>query len=1265
MGDYRQGYADTTTTTTTTMPHEGEEMMDRRRYDRSPEGFTYEFRDVDLTNGEKGSGETQSAKRKSRFCPAWLRDGDGIDQGWKPFSMTTPILLSLALLSLLVAAGIETLAQRSAARGGLALAPTQDDIPAAAMFAYQYVPNVAAAVYSLVWNWVDLDVKRMQPWFELSQADGARGEDSLLLDYPVEFLAFVPLKAAKKRHWPVFLSGTIMMLVFWVITPLQSAILGTGIALRTSPMNIVNRSQLLPVAEQAAKLGPEALMIGYSMGWLNGTPPQFTTHDYALLPFYIDDDPSPKKSAANWTATTTKLTTELTCWPAQASRRGPNTTMMDFLNGQGCNATINFDYHSTTYMMQYVGFYGSAYSSYFLAGPQTCPFNRDVVHQFLAIWAKLKTPPGPDASYNLTAMFCQSHYYKQDVRVTINAETKVADPNSFQALSERKVLSEDEFNSTAFDFLVANGMDYGAESKIRDRPFQIVVEQTPRLRSNNLSWPVDPAIGYALAGQNLSMEAYSDPKTLQMAFDRATKYLFSAAVSRLLVNTTDFSDRTATSTYPLSGILVSRSFSAAVEALLTTCAILTLALLWLCRKAPCHLRANPNSISRLNDIFRNSPRVLDAFRKLDNAGGKSLHNLFRDDNFRLSRFKGHDGYELSLEYTASKDRSSKECTSRDPEPYYDPIRPFALTRKMGIIFLVIMLSAAAVIAWLKSAETSNNGLSRPTDSFEVLQLLENYIPTAFATLVEPFWVMLNRLICVMQPFQDLWAGKARPAKSIDTTYSAIPPQLTVWRALKARHFVLVAVCLVTLAANLLGIGLGALFNENIAIVKYQQDFVPLRAPLFSNSSIDAWKSLLGSNTASTRYSDHFTAALANLTYGTPLPPWVSREYFFMPHSIADVGTRRPTDTYTVQTRGLGASFNCTPLPTLELPDKPAVALNLSCSDPRPYLVQVMREDRKSIDRPTGFGTMTSCGIPSTPWGETRCADRFMYAWGRSSSSEKGQGVIRASFAECKSHFKTAMFNVTVDAAGNVLSYNQTGDMQPYLDYEKGEAFCKNITFIADDHFTCTHSQWRNDTTADDWMSYLMSEVIGNRTFLRPNTPVPDPASLSPVLNEVYGLTFSLLLGLGWDLVFDATADKSAVTGWRHTEETKIFLDTAPLIITLAILSLNVAVAILFYARVTAFVLPRMPTSIGSILAYVAPSRAVSVATKGGPWTQNRTFSFGRYKGVDGLVHIGIELDPHVVPIDPKALRGNAGLRSRFWRRLTRRKNSSEALTTWL
>lgn len=35
-----------------------------------------------------------------------------------------------------------------------------------------------------------------------------------------------------------------------------------------------------------------------------------------------------------------------------------------------------------------------------------------------------------------------------------------------------------------------------------------------------------------------------------------------------------------------------------------------------------------------------------------------------------------------------------------------------------------------------------------------------------------------------------------------------------------------------------------------------------------------------------------------------------------------------------------------------------------------------------------------------------------------------------------------------------------------------------------------------------------------------------------------------------------------------------------------------------------------------------------------------TYSFGRYLGVDSKPHIGIELDPLVVPVDQKSLRGN-------------------------
>ena len=98
-----------------------------------------------------------------------------------------------------MAAGIETLAQRSMAEGGLALSPTLEDIPTYAMLSYLYAPTVVAVLYSLIWSWVDLDVKRMQPWFELSKPEGAKAEDSLFLDYPYDFVALVPFKAAKKK----------------------------------------------------------------------------------------------------------------------------------------------------------------------------------------------------------------------------------------------------------------------------------------------------------------------------------------------------------------------------------------------------------------------------------------------------------------------------------------------------------------------------------------------------------------------------------------------------------------------------------------------------------------------------------------------------------------------------------------------------------------------------------------------------------------------------------------------------------------------------------------------------------------------------------------------------------------------------------------------------------------------------------------------------------------------------------------------------------
>lgn len=120
--------------------------------------------------------------------------------GWKPWTLKTPALLFLLIITLLLAAVVEFLVQKSQKQGGgLALSVSPGDLPPLVNLAYLYLPTIIAVLYSLAWSWVASDTKRLQPWLEMSKPGGAPAEDSLLLDYPSAFFAWVPFKAASRR----------------------------------------------------------------------------------------------------------------------------------------------------------------------------------------------------------------------------------------------------------------------------------------------------------------------------------------------------------------------------------------------------------------------------------------------------------------------------------------------------------------------------------------------------------------------------------------------------------------------------------------------------------------------------------------------------------------------------------------------------------------------------------------------------------------------------------------------------------------------------------------------------------------------------------------------------------------------------------------------------------------------------------------------------------------------------------------------------------
>ncbi len=120
-------------------------------------------------------------------------------KSWRPSSLSRPVLLSFLSISLLFVVILEVLSWINRHKGAIAFADSERGLGPAVIFAYLYLPIIIAIVYSNVWSWVDLDVKRLEPYFQMSKEEGAPPRDSMHLHYPFEFVAFAPLRALRRR----------------------------------------------------------------------------------------------------------------------------------------------------------------------------------------------------------------------------------------------------------------------------------------------------------------------------------------------------------------------------------------------------------------------------------------------------------------------------------------------------------------------------------------------------------------------------------------------------------------------------------------------------------------------------------------------------------------------------------------------------------------------------------------------------------------------------------------------------------------------------------------------------------------------------------------------------------------------------------------------------------------------------------------------------------------------------------------------------------
>ena len=588
-----------------------------------------------------------------------------------------------------------------------------------------------------------------------------------------------------------------------------------------------------------------------------------------------------------------------------------------------------------------------------------------------------------------------------------------------------------------------------------------------------------------------------------------------------------------------------------------------------------------------------------------------------------------------------------------------------MTFTVGFAFLAILLLAIVTLAVVHVNIARRNGLPLPSTNQIVQQLVLNYIPIAFATILEPFWTLLNRLLCILQPFEALRRGQARPSRSLDVKYTALPPQLVFWRALRAGHFVLVAVCLIGLSANFLAVSLGALFDTNLVQIHSPSRFSSQLTRTLNNSL-----EVLQGEGSPNPYKEHYYVARSNISEGTAVPPWITSSVFLLPFLTNKESNDGTPASYKAKTDGIGLSVHCrelkprstvTPsdpynLSSIPVPHDRASDLVVTKANPNGSLISCTAPGFGGISRSDDVNATYAqevvrdmiAGSPTPSAKEQEeCPKMLVVGFQRANltvaqtsaddtiSPNATYRAFQATYIICGADLHVAPFDVVVDREGRVEAAEQIGVFSVpetlLSSRENTSSFFENLgSEMWSGHDGSTHADLHNDVIADSWLPYLLKISMNSTDFIDPDLPPPSVVSTAPVVEDVITRLFAILLGLNAKTMLLPAPEGSTAAGVTITSSRRVFMSRPMCIVSIILLVLNVLVAVLYYTRRPRKMLACVPTTIGSVLDMIEGSGLVE-ENADSKSREGWRVGYGRYVGTDGKPHIGIERRPFVVP----------------------------------
>ncbi|KAF2741653.1 hypothetical protein M011DRAFT_454492 [Sporormia fimetaria CBS 119925] len=1231
------------------------------------------------------------------FAPPWTRRKSTSRHTWDPPALRWRILSLLVLVCWAFIAVLQYFLTKSQTDGGVIFAlNVNNDIPLRRSFMYLYFPTTAAVIFSIYMAWVDLDAKRFEPYYQLSKPGGALGKDSLLLHYPNMFIPFAPFYALKNRHWLVFWASTATILAIFGIVPLQAGIFSTKVVTRTFPQSFTFSS----VSDQEAVKKLAYQRSAYGILMLNETMPAFTTHNFTLAPFAAIGVDTPMNS--RWIANTTLYNLDLQCEDARPQigvRRSWSRVI--YFNSTRCsyepeyvlafgNDTVGTEPSSEEYGMDLIpgaqvggrrvkGFdaiYSGADANAVSFGGILCQDELALEDGTFFVALAQNKAKADDPPHNGTALFCRPLLFEQAVVATVDAMTQA--PLSTVPLEPKRPLSPGLFNTTIFQRVLAG---YGRYPYHRENtlPGLTAPSYLDQLSGLDLSLVVDwdmmngethlhRMAQMALTISKRSLTENLDPNVLAETYETAYRLLFSLAVADTLKP--DFSvgarqvrgqreERT-------EAVVLEPVFTYLVEALLGTVSLLAFAMMYMRRdsRRQSTLVCDPGTIAVTMSLVAGKEPLLSSFADFDTSATKHLEESVR-----------HRRYQLVNDTCTIEEAQPPTNSSDLPIPgdlqIAKPTRP-AEFRLFTVIPSTLLFASLAIAGAVLFVKSKPHGLPLPSNKPLVQNIVRAYIPTALATLIEPMWIWVNRLLCMLQPLQELRDGRAPASKSINLNYSSLPPQLTILKALRAGHFVLASVCAMALLANLLAVSFaGLLFQDSPTLSKSMLFPAPFEAKFVEVNGAAGPRAGYGFDGLGLIYSgafqggtgeDQFLVAESNYTKGTPLPAWTDERALYLPffdsNSMSQTGS-----VYQARTKYFSAELSCNAFsPDLVLdPDGfqlwdndtditlGSLSRTRMARQPLAGLLPMLSTEtvlqRKGI-RSFGSSPRTAdLGI---------CRSTVVVGWVRLPQNDSAQipNSNNTLFLTCRPRIIIGDATVTVNSAGRLIE--SVRDRTPNPADSEGSNLEKYFTngalnLIGQSNqflFRSTLPYPHNDTLgsyAAEFMHHFINRAANHTRITNPNEPVPKFSDVEAPLKAAYSRLFAIWLSINKDLLLVPAGNSTETTIMKEVKviykEERLFFKTSMFIISEIILGIYIITAVVVYLRRPGRFLPRMPTTIAAIIALFAASAAVEDMRGTSQFTTEEheqylnklgcRYGYGSYVGRDGCVHVGIEKAPFV------------------------------------